>query len=125
QLASWRTTGLGPRLRMSVNISARQLGDPELPRVVGDALARAGLPGDALVIELTESALAADAEGAMATLTRLSEFGVQLAIDDFGTGYASLDYLRRFSMAHQLKIDRSFVADLDSGRPRDQAIVSA
>ena len=50
---------------------------------------------------------------------------MQLAIDDFGTGYASLDYVRRFSMADQLKIDRSFVADLDSGRPRDQAIVSA
>jgi diguanylate cyclase (GGDEF)-like protein/PAS domain S-box-containing protein len=125
QLATWRRSGLGSRLRMSVNLSARQLGDPELPIVVGDALARAGLPGGALVIEITESALAADADAALETLSRLSEHGVQLAIDDFGTGYASLDYVRRFSMADQLKIDRSFVADLDTGRPRDQAIVSA
>jgi diguanylate cyclase (GGDEF)-like protein len=125
QLAAWRRAGLDPALRVSVNLSARQLGDPALPRLVADALTRAGLTGDALVIELTESALAADVDSALGTLTRLGELGVQLAIDDFGTGYASLDYLRRFSMAHQLKIDRSFVADLDSGRSRDQAIVSA
>ncbi|NLD77305.1 MAG: EAL domain-containing protein [Acidimicrobiales bacterium] len=125
QIAAWRSGGLGSQLRLSVNISARELGDPNLPRLVSDALARAGLTGDALVVEMTESALAADTEGALASLTRLSELGVQIAIDDFGTGYASLDYLRRFSMAHQLKIDRSFVADLDSGRARDQAIVSA
>ncbi len=125
QLSAWRAAGLGSRLRMNVNISARELGDPMFPRVVGDALARAGLTGDSLVVEVTENALASDSDVALATLTRLSEMGVQVAIDDFGTGYASLDYLRRFGMAHQLKIDRSFVADLDSGRPRDQAIVSA
>ena len=77
------------------------------------------------MIEITESALAQDTDAALETLGRLNDQGVQLAIDDFGTGYASLDYVRRFSMADQLKIDRSFVADLDSGRPRDQAIVSA
>ena len=125
QVARWRRQGLGPRLRVSVNLSARQLSDPDLPLVVADALGRAGLPGGALVIEITESALAQDTDAALETLGRLNDQGVQLAIDDFGTGYASLDYVRRFSMADQLKIDRSFVADLDSGRPRDQAIVSA
>ncbi|MEO6629759.1 MAG: EAL domain-containing protein [Aquihabitans sp.] len=125
QLALWRADGLADRMRVSVNLSARQLGDPELISVVAGALGAAELDGSALVIEITESALAADAQAALTSLRALHDMGVGLAIDDFGTGYASLDYLRRFAMADQLKIDRSFVADLDSGAPRDQAIVSA
>jgi diguanylate cyclase (GGDEF)-like protein/PAS domain S-box-containing protein len=125
QLDAWRGEGLSPRMHMNVNMSARQLGAPDLVDVVGSALARAGLTGDSLVIEITESALVADTEATLAALTRLGAHGVQVAIDDFGTGYASLDYLRRFPMAHQLKIDRSFVADLDAGTSRDRAIVSA
>jgi diguanylate cyclase (GGDEF)-like protein/PAS domain S-box-containing protein len=125
QLDRWRRDGLCPRMRMNVNMSARQLGAPDLVDVVGAALARAGLTGDSLVIEITESALVADTEATLVALTRLGAHGVQVAIDDFGTGYASLDYLRRFPMAHQLKIDRSFVADLDAGASRDRAIVSA
>lgn len=125
QLGAWRDAGICPRLRMNVNLSARQLGAIDLVDVVGATLARHGLTGDSLVIEITESALVADTEATLAALHRLGAHGVQVAIDDFGTGYASLDYLRRFPMAHQLKIDRSFVSDLDAGTSRDRAIVSA
>ena len=125
QLALWRADGLGEQMRVSVNVSARQLGDPELTSVVTATLVDAGLDPSDLVLEITESALAADAQAALTSLRALHGMGVGLAIDDFGTGYASLDYVRRFAMADQLKIDRSFVADLDSGAPRDQAIVSA
>ena len=125
RLAEWRGSGFGEDLTVSVNLSARHLGDPKLSDVVEAALLDAGLPPSALSVEITESALAADAAAALYSLTSLSQLGVHLAIDDFGTGYASLDYLRRFAMADQLKIDRSFVADLDTGSTRDQAIVSA
>lgn len=125
QLAQWRRAGIGHRWHMNVNLSARQLGSSELVEMVGETLARAGLSGDSLVIEITESALMADVDATVAALTRLGAHGVQVAIDDFGTGYASLDYLRRFPMANLLKIDRSFVADLGSGASRDRAIVAA
>lgn len=125
QLAVWRAEGLGVDLGLSLNVSARQIGDPALPEMLAAALERHGVPGSAVVVEITESALAADAEAALGALSALAELGVQVAIDDFGTGYASLDYVRRFLMADQLKIDRSFVADLESGALRDQAIISA
>lgn len=125
QLAAWRGQGFFGQVHMNVNLSARQLGATDLVEVVTGALNRAGLAGGSLVIEITESALVAETDAALSALTRLGSHGVQMAIDDFGTGYASLDYLRRFSMAHQLKIDRSFVADLEVGSPRDRAIVSA
>jgi EAL domain-containing protein (putative c-di-GMP-specific phosphodiesterase class I) len=124
QLAVWRTS-LAPDLRLSVNLSARQLGDPTLAGLVADVLAESGLPVDALVLEVTESALITDAEAAGVVLAELEELGVGIAIDDFGTGYASLEQLRRFRTARQLKIDRTFVADLALGTRRDRAIVSA
>ncbi|MBI2708206.1 MAG: EAL domain-containing protein [Actinobacteria bacterium] len=124
QVAAWRAT-IAPELGLSVNLSARQLGDATLPSFVAGVLDDTGLPPDALVLEVTESALIADPEAASEILARLEELGVDIAIDDFGTGYASLDHLRRVRTARQLKIDRSFVADLDSGTRRDRAIVSA
>jgi diguanylate cyclase (GGDEF)-like protein/PAS domain S-box-containing protein len=125
QVAAWRATDGMADMRVTVNVSARQLSDADLPAVVAAALADHDLPPSALGLELTESALVSDLDVAVAALDALHDLGVGVAIDDFGTGYSSLDYVRRFAMADQLKIDRSFVADLESRAARDQAICSA
>jgi len=78
-----------------------------------------------VALEVTESVLVTDVEATAAGLARLHALGIRLSIDDFGTGYASLDAVRRFSMADELKVDRSFVADLEGSEPRDRAIVWA
>jgi len=98
---------------VAVNLSARDFEDPELPDRVEDALRRWDVdPGD-LKLEITESALMAQAARSLETLTRLRDMGLRLAIDDFGTGYSSLAYLKRFPV-HEIKIDRSFVADISA-----------
>jgi diguanylate cyclase (GGDEF)-like protein len=112
-------------LGLSVNLSARQLADPSLVGMVEQTLRETGMAPDRLCLEVTESALASDADTAVVALAALKELGVRLAIDDFGTGYATLDYVRRFSMADELKIDRSFVAGLTDVHVPDAAIVSA
>lgn len=115
--------GPGPALSVSVNLSARQFQQRELVEEVARTLDLSGLSPSCLKLEITESAMMADADDAATTLHRLKALGVQIAIDDFGTGYASLDYLRRFPL-DQLKIDRAFIAGLgrDDG---DTAIVRA
>ncbi len=100
-----------PPLLISVNLSARQFAQPDLAEQVQQALQGSGLPAAHLRLEITESAVMADAEPAVRTLQALKELGVGLAIDDFGTGYSSLSYLRRFPV-DTLKIDRSFVSAL-------------
>ncbi len=125
QISAWRAMdGMGD-MKVTVNVSARQLSDPDFPRTVAAALAEHDLPPSAIGLELTESALVEDLDVAVQALDALHDLGVGVAIDDFGTGYSSLDYVRRFGMADQLKIDRSFVADLESRAARDQAICSA
>jgi diguanylate cyclase (GGDEF)-like protein/PAS domain S-box-containing protein len=124
QARAWDDQGLGP-LTMCVNISARQLADPALVDAVAHSLGDAGLAPGRLCLEVTESALAVETDATVAVLGRLKELGVRLAIDDFGTGYATLDYVRRFSMADALKIDQSFVAGLTHFHSPDSAIVSA
>jgi diguanylate cyclase (GGDEF)-like protein/PAS domain S-box-containing protein len=107
QVARWRReTGLP--LRLSVNISARQLQAPRLAEHVAKTLRSTGVSPNDLVLEITESMLVDDAERTIAKLHLLRELGVRLAIDDFGTGYSSLNYLRRLPV-DVLKIDRSFV----------------
>ncbi|HVF06315.1 MAG TPA: EAL domain-containing protein [Frankiaceae bacterium] len=107
QVARWRReTGLP--LRLSVNISARQLQAPRLAEHVARTLRSTGIAPSDLVLEITESMLVDDAERTIAKLHLLRELGVRLAIDDFGTGYSSLNYLRRLPV-DVLKIDRSFV----------------
>jgi diguanylate cyclase len=96
---------------MAVNLSARQLSQPELLDVVARALAGAGLAPQRLCLEVTESVVMADDGGAADTLAALSEMGVQLAIDDFGSGYSTLSSLKRFEV-DVLKVDRAFVAEL-------------
>lgn len=99
-------------LTMAVNLSMRQL-TPGLPQLLQTYLAEAGLPGDAVTLELTETSLMRHVDEALAILKRIADLGVGLAIDDFGCGYSSLSYLRRLPLT-TLKIDRSFVRDMDS-----------
>jgi EAL domain-containing protein (putative c-di-GMP-specific phosphodiesterase class I) len=118
QIALWRREN--PTLTVSVNVAARQLRDAAFPEIVRSAIDDAQLPPSALVLELTESSSLDDELG---TLRLLNELGVRLAIDDFGTGYSSLSYLQRLPI-DVLKIDRSFVRDVDDV-PRAAAIVDA
>jgi diguanylate cyclase (GGDEF)-like protein len=111
QARAWQDAGL-PALPVAVNVSGRQMNkSPELLDHVSAALARAGLPGTRLEIELTESVVMQYPAQMIDVLHRLSRVGVRIAIDDFGTGYSSLSYLKRFPV-DVLKIDRSFVRDL-------------
>jgi diguanylate cyclase (GGDEF)-like protein/PAS domain S-box-containing protein len=111
-----------PPVGISVNLSARQLAQRDLPGVVADVLTASGIDPASLGLEITESTLIEDSEGA-ATLARLRSMGARLAIDDFGTGYSSLGYLKRFSV-DSLKVDRSFVEGLGV-EPESAAIVNA
>jgi diguanylate cyclase (GGDEF)-like protein/PAS domain S-box-containing protein len=122
QAARMRRIGLPP-IRMAVNLSARQFESASLVDDIADALADAGLPGDALEIEITESMMIARADHSRAVLERIRALGVRIAIDDFGTGYSSLGQLKRFPV-DTLKVDRAFVQDLP-GRDEDRAIARA
>jgi EAL domain-containing protein (putative c-di-GMP-specific phosphodiesterase class I) len=123
--ATWPTLPGGQDIEVAVNLSARQLADAELIDVVSDALEHTGLAPERLCFEVTESALVHDVAHAVASLNRLKGLGVRIAIDDFGTGYATLDYVRHFSMADYLKIDRAFVDGVDRAGSQEAAIVSA
>ncbi|MEM8905062.1 MAG: EAL domain-containing protein [Actinomycetota bacterium] len=100
---------LGRDLRLGVNLSPRFIDEEMLQTEVADALAASGLPPSALVLEVTETALANDLEQLVRALGRVAERGVGVSIDDFGTGYASLTYLERLPVT-EVKIDRSFVS---------------
>ncbi len=121
QMAEWRKAGLPP-VRLSVNISARQLESPDFVEGVMRAVQVYALDGNLLELEITESLLMQDFEANAIKLGRLSASGIRLAIDDFGTGYCSFKYLARFPI-HTLKIDQSFVQDLD--REENISIVNA
>ena len=111
------------RLTMSVNLSGRQLGQPDLIELIASALDDADLRPEHLQLEMTESILMDDAAATIGILRRLKGLGVRLDVDDFGTGYSSLAYLKRFPV-DVLKIDHSFVRDLGKD-PEDSAIVAA
>lgn len=108
-------------LRVSLNLSARDLDDAELPQRIAELLALQALPAANLVLEVTESAVMRRPEAATAVLSQLASMGIELAIDDFGVGQSSFAYLRRFPV-RELKIDKAFVRELGSDRG-DQAIV--
>ena len=110
-VAAWNSRRPGKPLTISVNISAVQLDQCALPRVVRSALDESGLPAHCLVLELTESLLVDHRPATLERLHKIKELGVRLAIDDFGTGYSSLAYLRRFPV-DIIKIDKSFVDDV-------------
>ncbi|MET1154865.1 EAL domain-containing protein [Arthrobacter sp.] len=115
-------------LRIAVNLSARQLLDPQLPDKVRSAIESSGIDPQALEFEITESVLMSDVRHCMEVLTELRSFGIGISIDDFGTGYSSLSYLSRLPVT-TLKIDRSFVRGLDiegerCARPIIEAVIS-
>jgi diguanylate cyclase (GGDEF)-like protein len=109
QCAAWRRDGLA--MNVSVNISARDLSDPELPDRFGAMLQKHGCASSWITLELTESAILDDPDNALENLQRLHDLGCRLAIDDYGTGYSSLAYLRRLPV-HELKIDKSFIVGM-------------
>jgi diguanylate cyclase (GGDEF)-like protein/PAS domain S-box-containing protein len=119
QAREWHDEGL--MLSVAVNLSAHDLQDTDLAKRLGEILERWGVDGRWLKLELTESALMSDPAQAMQVLTELCNLGARIAIDDFGTGYSSLGYLKRLP-AHEIKIDRSFIADMVA-EERDHAIV--
>ncbi|MFW6322538.1 MAG: EAL domain-containing protein, partial [Guyparkeria sp.] len=111
------------RVKISVNLSARQFADPELARSLVAACEAVGVPGTTLTLEITETALMQDVDAHVATMMGLRTAGFRFSIDDFGTGYSSLAYLRRFPL-DCLKIDRGFTADMMISADA-RAIVSA
>ena len=111
QCRSWRKEGI--EFPVSVNLSARNLFDPQLPDQVGNLLRTHGVPACGIEMEITESAIMADPARAMEILSRLRAMGIALSIDDFGTGYSSLGYLKKLRV-DELKIDKSFVGDMVS-----------
>ncbi len=100
-------------MKLAVNLSTRDLLDPELPQRLEDAMLRHQLPPGTLVLEITESAFMDDPQRALLTLERLRAMGLRLSIDDFGTGYSSLTYLKGLPV-DELKMDRSFVMSMAS-----------
>ncbi|MGD1057885.1 MAG: bifunctional diguanylate cyclase/phosphodiesterase [Solirubrobacteraceae bacterium] len=119
QLVAWRSSGID--LELSVNLSARNLIDAELPRRIASLLEQHGIPAERLTVEVTESAAVIDRGRAVAGLEALRASGVGVSIDDFGTGNASIEYLATLP-ASEIKIDRSFVTDILEDR-RSEAIV--
>jgi EAL domain-containing protein (putative c-di-GMP-specific phosphodiesterase class I) len=124
QVARWRATTPLSDLRLSVNVSARQITTPGIAAVVSRVLAESGLPAEALWLELTEGLLLEESESTIETLWALRGLGPRLVLDDFGTGYSSLGYLRRYPI-DVLKIDRAFVADLGEEGDGEAALVAA
>ncbi len=125
QAAAWRhlaPSGRAPSI--AVNLSLRQVTEPGVVGIVAHALAASGLPPEALHLEITESVLMEEGDATIATLDALKALGVVLVLDDFGTGYSSLAYVRRFPI-DVLKVDRSFIADLDTGGADAFTIVNA
>ena len=120
QARIWHDMGHG-HFTIAVNLSARQFRDRALTAKVRSALAESGLPPRCLELELTESLVMDHPEESIELLRDFHDLGIQTSIDDFGTGYSSLNYLRRFPI-HRLKIDRSFVSDVED--PDDARIVS-
>ena len=122
QIAAWQAAGLEPG-KISINVSAHSFYGGGLVRHIDELLARSGVAGEQLFIEITESILMHDREAAVQVLSDLRERHIGISVDDFGTGYSSLGYLQRFPV-DEIKIDRSFVIDVDS-KAGNQALVSA
>ena len=112
QVKTWLDQGIDMG-EMAVNISAHQFRQPDFVQSVRAILAETGLPASRLELEITESTIMHGVDEAIATMKELRAMGLRLAIDDFGTGYSSLAYLRRFPL-DRLKIDRAFLADIET-----------
>jgi EAL domain-containing protein (putative c-di-GMP-specific phosphodiesterase class I) len=109
---------------VNVNVSPRQLADPEFVDNVRTIIAESGVDPSDLCLEVTESALFSDPDTALLRLSALRTIGVRLAIDDFGIGFSSLWHLRQVPEVDLLKIDRAFISEIGRN-PKDSAIVGA
>ena len=118
----WMDQGYPPII-LAINLSAVQFRSPNLPILITSILEEVGLPPQYLELELTESIAMHDPQRAISMMNELHQQGIRISIDDFGTGYSSLSYLKKFNV-YKLKIDQSFVRDIDID-PEDKAIVSA
>ena len=121
QAALWQKAGR--KIRLAINISAKQLREPGIVDALRGLFEQTGLRPASVQLEITESAMMERPDVSARVLAEMKELGITLAMDDFGTGYSSLSYLQRFPL-DRIKIDRSFVARLD-GSPKTEAIVSA
>jgi len=121
QVRTWHEAGID--LSVAVNLSVRHLTDMSLPDRIAVALERWGVAPSKLVIEVTESSIMTDPKRASVVLQQLRRIGVEVSIDDYGTGHASLNYLKQFDI-DELKIDRSFIMDLDT-QSSDAIIVAS
>ncbi|HWI09735.1 MAG TPA: EAL domain-containing protein, partial [Burkholderiaceae bacterium] len=121
QSRAWRDKGL--RMRVAINLSAFQMRQDDLVERITTALARHRIDPSLLTCEITESVAMEDTRATQITFKRLGDAGVHLSIDDFGTGYSSLSYLRKLP-AEELKIDRSFVMDIETSADA-RAVVDA
>ena len=110
ECARWHRRGL--QIPVAVNLSVRNLHDPKIIEVILNTLRRYDLPASALIIELTETAVMTDSNRALSILLALAKEGVKVSVDDFGTGYSSLANLKKLPV-HEIKIDRSFVIDMN------------
>lgn len=119
--AQWRKQG--KELTISVNLSAKDLHDPELPDLIAGVTVSTGIEPAWVILEITEGSIISDPELTLEVIERLHKMGYQLSIDDFGTGYSSLAYLKRMPLT-ELKIDRSFVQDILISE-NDDVIVNA
>ncbi|HAF44598.1 MAG: hypothetical protein A2100_04575 [Sideroxydans sp. GWF2_59_14] len=120
QLVQWQQAGLKD-FTLSVNLSIRQLRQPTLGELVRNVLAECGLEPGYLELEITEGIMMGDNKIALSFLDEMNELGVKLSIDDFGTGFSSLNYLKKLPV-HKLKIDQSFVRDIETDES-DAAII--
>ena len=122
QFVDWqRRFETDDNLTISVNLSGKHFAHPELVRQIQSILDETNLRPQCLKLEITESAMMANAENAIAMLKQIREIGVQLSIDDFGTGHSSLSYLQRFPV-NTLKIDRSFVNAMEDGSENGEIV---
>ena len=122
QLAQWQSDAIAP-VPIAINVSGKQFAGGDLVSVVSECLGTADICLGNIELEITETILMTDAEVAVSALNELKELGVMASLDDFGTGYSSLSYLKRFPLS-TLKIDRSFVRDIETD-VEDAAIVKA
>ena len=123
QIRRWMTEGL-PSTKVAINLSPRQLSQPNLVGSILDIVTSEQVTSDQIMFEITETVAMQDAPKTIEMIREFQECGFEIAIDDFGTGYSSLAYLQRFRVKH-LKIDRFFTNGLDDQGPEGTAIVSA
>ncbi|MEQ1739590.1 MAG: bifunctional diguanylate cyclase/phosphodiesterase [Methyloglobulus sp.] len=119
--ANWHRQGFP--IKVSVNLSAKDLHDPELPDLIAGVAVAAGIKPEWIMLEITEGSVMSEPDNALAIIKRLNEMGYQFSIDDFGTGYSSMAYLKKLPLA-ALKIDKGFVMDILNSE-NDAAIVKA